>query len=171
MKNGSKLAIRDLSLIAVLTTILFVQEQLLTFIPNVQLTVFLIVLYSKKLGFVKTSIITIIHVLLDNLFLGGINFYYTPAMLVGWLIIPTTLSTIFKNVHSNISLAILGAIYSFIYCWIYIIPNVILFKFNYIDYLIADIPFEIILVVSSFVSILLLYNPISKIFTKFNIGD
>lgn len=171
MKNGSKLAIRDLSLIAVLTTILFVQEQLLTFIPNVQLTVFLIVLYSKKLGFVKTSIITIIHVLLDNLFLGGINIYYTPAMLVGWLIIPTTLSTIFKKVHSNISLAILGAIYSFIYCWIYIIPNVILFKFNYIDYLIADIPFEIILVVSSFVSILLLYNPISKIFTKFNIGD
>lgn len=171
MKKSVKLSIKDLSLIAVLTTILFVQEQLLTFIPNVQLTIFLIVLYSKKLGFVKTSIITIIHVLLDNLFLGGINLYFTPAMLVGWLIIPATLCTIFKKANSNISLAILGAIYSFIYCWIFIIPNVLLFKFNYIDYLIADLLFEIILATSSFVSILFLYNPLSKLFVKFNIGD
>jgi hypothetical protein len=171
MKKSKKLAIRDLTLIAVLTTILFVQEQLLSFIPNVQLTVFLIILYSKKLGFVKTSIITIIHVLLDNLFLGGINLYFTPAMMIGWLMIPLTLCTIFKKFNSNITLAILGIIYSFIYCWIYIIPNMILFKFNFIDYLIADIIFEIVLAISSFVSTLLLYNPMSKLFEKFNIGD
>jgi hypothetical protein len=168
--KGSKLAIRDLTLIAVLTTILYVQEQLLSFIPNVQLTVFLITLYSKKLGLLKTSIITIIHVLLDNLFLGGINIYYTPAMMIGWLIIPLTLCTIFKKVNSNIILAILGVVYSFIYCWIYIIPNVILFKFNFVDYLIADVIFEIVLAASSFVSILLLYKPMSKLFERFNIG-
>ena len=68
MKKNIKLSVRDLTLIAVLTTVLFVSEQLLSFIPNVQLTVFLIVLYSKRVGFVKTSIVTIIHVLLDNLF-------------------------------------------------------------------------------------------------------
>ena len=169
MKKG-KLAIRDLTLIAALTTVLFVQEQLLSFIPNVQLTVFLIVLYSKKFGFIKTSVITIIHVLLDNLFMGGINVYFTPAMLIGWLIIPLTLCTIFKKANTNISLAILGILYSLIYCWIYIIPNSILFKISYIEYLIADVLWELVLAASSFISILVLYNPISKLFEKFNIG-
>jgi hypothetical protein len=167
--SSSKLAIKDLTLIAVLTTILFVQEQLLSFIPNVQLTVFLLVLYSKKLGLLKTMIITIIHVLLDNLFLGGINLYFTPAMMIGWLIIPLTLCTIFKKINSNLVLAILGAVYSFIYSWIYIIPNVILFNINFIDYLVADILWEVVLALSSFISILVLYNPLSKLFERFNI--
>lgn len=169
MKKNGKLAIKDLTLIAAFTTILFVQEQLLSFIPNVQLTVFLLVIYSKKLGLIKTSIITIIHVLLDCLFLGGINVYFTPAMMIGWLIIPFTLCTIFKKVNSNKVLAILGVIYSFIYSWLYIIPNVILFEIDWVAYFIADILWEVALAVSSFVSILLLYNPISKLFEKFNI--
>ena len=38
------LTTKDIALIAVLTGVLFVQEQLLSFIPNVQLTVFLLVI-------------------------------------------------------------------------------------------------------------------------------
>ena len=165
--NRTKLTIKDLALMAILTTLLFVQEQLLSFIPNVQLTVFLIVLFSKKLGFFKTSIMVIVHTLLDNIFMGGINIYFTPAMLIGWLIIPLTLCTIFKKINSNKILAILGVLYSFIYCFIYIIPNMLLFNFGFIEYLIADIPFEIVLAISSFVSIYFLYNPISRLFDKF----
>ena len=61
---------KDLVLIALLTSFLFLQEQLLSFISNVQLTFFLIVLYSKKLGIVKSSLIILIYVIIDNL-LGG----------------------------------------------------------------------------------------------------
>lgn len=165
--NKKKLTIKDLALMAILTTLLFVQEQLLSFIPNVQLTVFLILLFSKKLGLVKTSIIVVIHTLLDNLYMGGINIYFTPAMLIGWLIIPLTLCTIFKKVNSNKTLALLGVLYSFTYCFIYIIPNSILFDFGIIEYLIVDIPFEIVLAITSFISIYFLYNPISRLFDKF----
>ena len=108
------LTTKDIALIAVLTGVLFVQEQLLSFIPNVQLTVFLLVIYSKKLGLVKTSIITIIHVLLDNMIMGSFNILYLPFMLVGWLIIPIMLNTLFKKVDSNIKLAFLGILFSFI---------------------------------------------------------
>ena len=38
MKN--KILVRDIALIGILTAILFVQEQALTFLPNIQLTVF-----------------------------------------------------------------------------------------------------------------------------------
>ena len=164
MKNSSKLAIKDITLIAAFTTILFVQEQLLSFIPNVQLTVFLLVFYSKKLGLIKTLVITLVYVILDSLFMGGMNIYFTPVMLIGWLIIPITLCTIFKNVNSNIILSILGVIYSFIYSWLYIIPNVILFNIDWFAYFIADIAWEIVLAGSSFISILVLYNPMSKLY-------
>lgn len=165
-KENKMLTTRDITLIAILTAILFVQEQVLSFIPNFQLTVFLIVLFSKKIGFVNTIIITAIHVLLDNLVMGSFNFIYVPFMLIGWLIIPVLLNTIFKKVNSNILLAVLGVMFSFIYCWIYIIPNCIILQTDFFSYLIADLIWEILLASSSFITILLLYDPCSNVLDK-----
>ena len=165
-KENKILTTRDITLIAILTAILFVQEQVLSFIPNFQLTVFLLVLFSKKIGFVNTIIITAIHVLLDNLVMGSFNFIYVPFMLIGWLIIPVLLNTIFKKVNSNILLAVLGVMFSFIYCWIYIIPNCIILQTDFFSYLIADLIWEILLASSSFITILLLYDPCSNVLDK-----
>ena len=67
----TNLSAKDIAVIAILAVVLFIQEEVLTFLPNVQLTVFLIVLYTKKLGFKKTTIIILIHVILDNLVMGA----------------------------------------------------------------------------------------------------
>ena len=164
--DGNRLikSTKDITIIAVMTTILFVQEQLLASLPGIQLTVFLIILFSKKLGLVKSSIIIVLHVLLDNFYMSSFSLMYTPTMLIGWLIIPLSLCTIFKKVESPIILALLGVLYSFIYCWLYIIPSYFLISISPIAYLISDITFEIALAVISFVSILFLYKPCSKIF-------
>lgn len=161
--NINKLKVYDIVLIAILSSVLFAQEQVLTFLPNVQLTVFLLVLYSKKLGMLRTIIIVIIYVVLDNVVMGSMSLYYTPTMLVGWLIIPITLNTIFKKVESNFGLALLGVLYSFIYSWLYIIPSSLLTQVSPLTYLISDVLFEIILAMSSFISILLLYSPCAKV--------
>ena len=155
-------SVKDIAVIALMTTILFVQEQLLSSLPGVQLSVFLMILYSKKLGLAKSFIIIILHVILDNLYMGGLSLMYTPVMLIGWLIIPFTLCTIFRKIESPIILSILGIAYSFIYCWLYIIPNYLIMHIDPIAYLISDIIFEIILAVCSFISILLLYKPCSN---------
>lgn len=160
------LATKDITLIALLTTLLFVQEQALAFIPNVQLTVFLILLYSKKLGFLKTSLIVAMHVVLDNLVMGSFNLFYTPFMFIGWFLIPLLMCTLFRKVESNISLAFLGILFSFFYSWVFIIPNCIILSVGFISYLMSDLLFEIILALSSFLSILLLYNPLSKVLDK-----
>ena len=164
--DGNRLikSTKDITIIAVMTTILFVQEQLLASLPGIQLTVFLIILFSKKLGLVKSSIIIVLHVLLDNFYMSSFSLMYTPTMLIGWLIIPLSLCTIFKKVESPIILALLGVLYSFIYCWLYIIPSYFLISIDPITYLISDIAFEITLAVVSFVSILFLYRPCSNIF-------
>lgn len=154
-----RITVKDMAIIAVLTALLFVQEQLLSFLPNVQLTVFLIVLYSKALGLIKTSLIVIIHTILDNLFMASFNIVYFPFMLIGWMIIPIIICSLFKNCESPLLLALMGILFSFIYSWLFIIPNVIILDVNALDYFIADIIYEIILAVSSFITILWLYKP------------
>jgi len=162
-----KFRIYDACVIALLAALVFALEQLLAFLPNIQLTIFLLVLFSKKLGLIKTSIIIIIHTLLDNLFMSSLNLAYFPFMLIGWLIIPITLNTIFKRVNSNIALAFLGILFSVLYSWSFLLGNVLFMNVRFLDYFIADIPFEIILALSSFLSILLLYIPLSKLFDRF----
>lgn len=165
--SKKKITVRELTILAVLTIILFIQEQLLSFLPNFQLTVFLLILYSKKLGTSKTLIICIIHVILDNLIMGSLNPLYIIFMLIGWVIIPITINTIFKKVDSNIILAFIGMLYSFIYCWLFSIPNCILWDMNFITYLTFDIIWEVIFASSSFLTIILFYKPCSKVFDKY----
>src|SRR5690554_4722661 len=121
------LRVKDITLIAILTAILFAQEQILSFLPNIQLTVLLIVLYSKVLGLKRTIIIVTIHTFLDNL-LMGFNIFYFPFMLVGWLIIPISLNTIFKRVNNTILLAFLGILFSFLYSWMFVFVIVVLLQ-------------------------------------------
>ena len=164
------LTVKDMALIAMFASILFIQEEALTFIPNVQLTVFLLVLYSKRLGFIRTAIIIIIHVILDNLVMGSFSVIWTPAMLIGWLLIPIVICTIFRKTENFIILAIAGAILSFTYCWCFVLPNYLVMHIDPLKYLASDIVFECILAASSFISILCLYIPVKNIFIKFRIG-
>ena len=166
-----KLTIKEITFLAGLTAILFVQEQFFTFLPNVQLTVLLLVVYSKTLGMGKTIIILMCHIILDSLAYGGFTLMYTPFMFLGWLFIPVLLGTVFKRVESEIKLALISVLFSLLYSWIFIIPSVLIFKMPFWAYLIADIPFEIILAVSSFTTVLLLYKPIKKIIMKFRNGE
>jgi hypothetical protein len=66
-------------------------------------------------------------------------------------------------------LGIAGIIGSLIYSWIFIIPNIIVANSTVnlstiLYYLVADLPFEALLACSSFLSIIWLYNPCSKVF-------
>ena len=161
-----KLKAIDVALIPIFAAILFAQEQLLSFLPNIQLTVFLIILYSKKLGLIRTSIIVIIHVILDNLLMGSFNLLYVPFMLAGWLVIPITLNTIFKKCENPLILAILSVAFAFIYCWLFIIPQSLIANAHFKDYLKADLIFEGILAISSFLSTLWLYKPCKDVLNK-----
>ena len=97
----------------------------------------------------------------------SLNPLYIIFMLMGWVIIPITINTIFKKVDSNITLAFIGMLYSFIYCWLFSIPNCILWDMNFITYLTFDIIWEVIFASSSFLTIILFYKPCSKVLDKY----
>lgn len=161
---SSKMSVRRLALIAVLITILFVQEELLSIIPNVQLTFLLLVVYSSVLPLSNSLLIVLVHVLLDNLFMQSFNVQTMVPMLLGYL--PTIfLSYLFKNKNEYI-LASVGVVGSILYALSFALLNVYFFDTKLIPYIIADIPFTIILCMSSALSILFLYKPIKKIIVE-----
>lgn len=166
-----RFSIKDIAVVSACISIIFVQEQLLSFLPNIQLTILLLTVYSKRLGFIKTSIIVLIHTFLDCVVTGSLNIYYFPFMFLGWLVIPIVICLLFKKCESSIILSVMGIIFSLIYSWIFIIPSVIipngsLNSTGIVNYIVADIWFELLLACSSFVSILWLYTPCVKVFDK-----
>ncbi len=162
-----KITIKDITTIAICSTIILTQEQLLSFIPNVQLTVFFIVLYSKVLGCFKTLIIIFIHTLLDNILFGNLGILFFPFMLIGWSVIPIVITMFRKNNEQPLMLAFVGFVCSLFYSWIFIIPNWLFTEVDIRLYILSDIPWEIVLAVSSFLTILWLYEPCSKVLKKY----
>lgn len=143
--------INDIVLISILACILFVSEQILSFLPNIQITFLLLIVYSKVIKIKKTLFIIFIHVLLDNLFMASFNIVYVPFMFIGYSIIPLVINI--TKVESEFKISFLSVLFSIVYTFVYIIPNSILLNINIRDYIIADIPFTIILSISSFVSV------------------
>jgi flagellar biosynthesis protein FliQ len=171
-KQHSKiyLTVKDITLIAMLSAILFIQEEALTFIPNIQLTIFLIVLYSKKLKFYKTTIIVACHVVLDNIFMGSFNLFYTPTMFIGWMFLPIFIKLFCKKIENPFLLGLVGALGGFVYSWMYILPNYFIYNINPLIYLSTDYIFELILAGCGFITVLLLYKPCAKLFDLLKIN-
>ena len=165
-----KLSTKDIVLAGVFAAILLVQKELLAFIPNVSLTVFLIVLYSKSFGKKMTLFILLVYVLLDNIIMGNMGLIFVPFQYIGWALIPLLLCTVFKRVNDPLRLALLSALFSFLYCWVMVIPGVIVMHVSVAAYLAADITFELVLAASSFVSVLLLYRPCHRVLSALNNG-
>ena len=158
---------KNLVLISVLSATIFALEQALIFLPNITLTVFLIILFSKCLDLKKSLLVILIYVLLDNLFMGTMNPIFLVFIFLGWSIIPITLHTIFKNINSSIALACLSLVYSLLYCLSFVIPTVLIYHIDPVVYLMNDVVFEIILMISSFVSVLWLYEPCYKVLKRY----
>ena len=70
-KSKNPITVKELCILAFLTVVLFIQEELFTFIPNFQFTFLLLAIYVVVLGYKRTSLIVLAHVLLDNLFMGS----------------------------------------------------------------------------------------------------
>ena len=162
----SIISVKDITIASILAAILFVQEQILFFLPNITFTMLLIVLYSKKLGCIKTIFINLVYVLLDNIFGGAFNLLFVVFMFIGWSITPILLNTVFKKVNNNILLAVIGVLCSFIYSWILIIPGCITFNTDFISYLKMDITWEVVMATSSFLTILFIYKPLDIAWNK-----
>ncbi len=144
-----------------LTAILTVQEEALTFIPNVQLTFLLIIVYGATIGILDGTIVVLVHLILDNLIMNSFTPYIMIPMFIG-LELALICGYLLKNRKEWI-VSIFAGISGLIYCALFFISTVFFYKVDPMAYLIADIPFEITLIVCNIVTVLFLYKPLVKI--------
>ena len=158
---------RRLLMIALAIAILFTQEQLLMFIPNVQLTVLLVILFVSVFSFKESIMMITSYVFLDSLYMGGFNLFYMVPMMLAWYFIPLSYHTILRRTKSEHKLAIFALVFGFVYGWMFIPFNMIQTGIpNFIPYLIADLPFELIMATTGFLTVLWIYKPLYKVLTE-----
>ncbi len=160
----NKMTVRRLCILSFMTVLILVQEELLTFIPNVQFTFLLIGLYAAVFGFGYASLITITHITLDSLIMGALNPFIMLPMFIGYEIL---IALIYIARKRNLAIiTALASISSIIYCLSFIPINAVVYKINVRDYFIADIPFEILLILSTILTYTYLYRPLQNILNK-----
>ena len=163
--NKARTRTKKLVMIAMFIAIIFAQEEALTAIPNVQLTVLLLMVYGAVVGPLWGTVIVLVHCLFDNLFMASLRPEVFIPMAIGWEIV-MLFGWISKKwpLIIKVILSVLGAL---IYCWLFVLANSMAFiHFDIHKYIIADIPFEIVLMCSSGISVALLYAPIFDIANK-----
>lgn len=158
------MTVRRLCILASLSAVLFVQEEVLTFIPNVQFTFLLILLYGALLKPSEGTLIVFIHVLLDNLFMNSLNIYVVVPMLIGHEV-TLLIGHMLKN-KNEFLLSIGISVSSIIYAALFFVSTVLFFDIKPVVYLVQDIPFDVVLVACNVICVLFLYKPLYKFLDK-----
>ena len=149
-----------------LLAVLVSQEYVMSFIPQVSLTVVLIILYAKYLSYKELIPLIVAYVFIDNLLMGSLNLVYTIPMLISWPLLAIVARAI-RNKPIYLSF-IWGIVFSFMYGWIFIPFNMIMMSnFRVWAYLVADLPFEIAMAASSAATIWFFYEPIDALFKTY----
>jgi uncharacterized membrane protein len=165
------MTVKKMTMMAVLTTLLLIQEQALSFIPNVQLSTLLILLFASTFKLRDSLLMLAVYVVIDSLYMGALNPFYMIPMYLGWATLPVLYHTFIKRHESTYVMATLGFIGGFIYGVIFMPFAVIQTGVDPRVYLLADFPFQLVMASSNFITILWLYAPLKKIYGQFIATD
>jgi hypothetical protein len=158
---------REVTLLASAIAILFVQEQVLSFLPSVQFTVLLLFVYSRTFGFEKTTIIIVSHVLLDNIYMGSIGMInIVIPMTLSYMLIPISFHFIFKDNDDLMKLGIFAYVFGHLYGLIYLPFQVVLLKQPPLVYFMADLPFQFVMAIVNLLLVIWLYGPLTQVVLK-----
>ncbi|MFW5794285.1 MAG: hypothetical protein ACOCV1_02270 [Bacillota bacterium] len=156
--------IKEISLLALATAILVIQEFVFSFIPNIQLTTFLIMIYVSVFGLKKTITIVIIHVLLDNLLFGSIGMLnIVIPMAIAWISITILFHFVLKITNKVIIYAIIAYFFGHLYGLIFVPFQAFILEIDILNYLLIDLLWQVVMGIGNFLAVLWLYQPIEDI--------
>jgi len=136
-----------------MTSVIIIQETALSFVPNVNFTHLFIAITFFLVGLPKTLLVVFSYTLIDNLIMGSLNLAYGLPITIMWLLYPCMLeiaSRMSKN--RRIVPAIVSSIHSLIYSWAFVFVFTVFYHVPFKAYLIADLPYEAILILTAFLT-------------------
>ena len=166
------MSVKRMIMIALAVPIIIIQEQLLVMVPNVQFTVVLIILFSSIFSLKESIIMVLVYVLIDSMYMGSLNPLYMTPMVLGWSFIPLSIHTYLRGTKSEMKLAVFALGFGFLYGWIFIPFKIIEQGITTVwPYFVADLPFEIIMAATGFITVILLFKPLYKIIKQYDTED
>ena len=166
------MSVKRMIMIALAVPIIIIQEQLLVMVPNVQFTVVLIILFSSIFSLKESIIMVLVYVLIDSMYMGALNPLYMTPMVLGWSFIPLSIHTYLRGTKSEMKLAVFALGFGFLYGWIFIPFKIIEQGITTVwPYFVADLPFEIIMAATGFITVILLFKPLYKIIKQYDTED
>lgn len=158
---------KRLIIIAFAIAITVVQEELLVLVPNFQFTILLIVLFTRFFDYKESFIYIFVYVFIDSMYMGALNPFYMTPMILGWMLIPTAQKLFLHKTENIYHIALFGLAFGFMYSWMFI-------PFKMIEqgisvawpYFLSDLPFELALAGTGFITILWLYTPLEKVLNQ-----
>lgn len=151
---------------ALFVALLVAADYALHMIPGLQLVTLVITVIFYALGFWNSLLVVGIYVLIDSIIEGGLSLVFTPVMFIGWVWLLLLLLIVRKKQIAP-ALAFIGFFHSFLYSWTFIPASVLFYDLSFWAYFLADIPWEIGMAVSSFLSIIVLVRPLLKATNRF----
>ncbi len=163
MKRNAKYVASDVAITAIMAALLSVTKLALSFVPNVEPTSFLIILFTVFFG-PKTLVAIAVFVLLEGAMYGfgfwWINYIYVwPLLCLVTMLLKKNGNRFTFSLLSGFFGLAFGFLCSFVYAFIGGG-----FNLSYmISWWIAGIPFDIIHGVANFALMLALYTPVSRV--------
>ncbi len=160
----------DIATIGIMIAVIEVCKVTLSFLPNIELTAFLIIMFTLYFG--RKTLFAIPAFIIIEILIYGFNIFWVTAYFYTWPLL-FLLTLMMKRSDSLLSFALLSGFFGLAFgllCslpYIFIGSESIRVGIRYaIGWWIAGIPWDIIHGVSNFVIMLVLYKPVSRVLER-----
>lgn len=169
-----RVAIKDITLIAVLVAIIEVCKVALSFLPNIELTTFWLIIFTIFFGRKILFVVPVFIVIEGAIY--GIHLWWIMYLFAWPLLV--FICYMFKNCKSVWFWSIFSGTFGLFFGALCTIPHIIVGAFSSglstgirlgIAWWIAGIPWDIVHCIGNFIIMLVLYEPISYVIKKLKI--
>lgn len=169
-KERFKLTVRDITLIGLMVAVIEVCKIALSWVPNVELTSFWIIMFSIYFGR-RVFFVIPVFILVEGA-MYGINIWWIMYLYV-WPLL-AILAMTFRKMNSAVSYSILSGIFGLLFGLLCSIPYIFIGAVDGIAsglrmafaWWISGIPWDMVHGVANFFIMLVLYRPVSGIMKK-----
>ena len=157
--------LRELCFLAIAAALMFAAKVALSSLPNVNLNALIIILVTVYFGW-KAMYSVGVYILLEGM-LYGFGIWWLSYLIVWPILVIVTMAL--RRTCSVIMLAVLAGIFGLVFGpMMYLVYFAVLGGWaGFLPMWIAGIPYDLVHGISNFLTVLLLFRPLSKVFESF----
>lgn len=164
-RSGKSVTVRDLCFLSLVAALMFAVKMALSSLPNINLNALILILVTVFFGW-KALYTVCVYVLLEGLMFGfGV---WWVSYLIVWPLLVVLAMAVRKNA-SPLLWAVFAGLFGLAFGpMMYVIFFTVTGGWEgFLPMWIAGIPYDLVHAVSNFLTVLILFRPLSKVFSRF----